>query len=1427
MADLLYDRLIRHFAHNGVDASCPVDAPSSPSKLFYAKNVRRTGRNSLRQRPGTGVFQTAPAAKTPWHSTRYLGDVAAADFTYISGIGTELFRGKTGTPTSVDSGYSGNPLSLLPFVPQTATKSWMAVFDSTKNAKIGLTGAVRGLGIARPTVPPKAELDFTTPPLRVDVDDGNTPANWTASTGVQVSGPVAVTRFSKAFVRAAYAGEDPTLGFTIGWFAVEFADVVDIGPGTIIVDGATTFKLFVEEIHPASPAGVACTVQRIIFDGGSTSGWATIVPSVSFSQFQQHALVKFAGSTTQYAALTHTIPGPDGTVALRCYLTAAGTVEGDTITVQPSAYGYLEGPPSGTFTSGGTKWTGLAASTTHVVSRTFGGATNLSSYSTGGRAVDLRNDEEHFSLFLSDWAHVTEVKIEIDYDDGTFTRNWGTHSITPSDLELLSRSQATAVDTRAEDKRRTDLDQGEAPDTSRAEGRGGPRNREGVETAPVQPTTHLPTSGPELTDPGSSRTQANTGQSQWFEARFKMADFRKNGSDESKTLATAKALRVVVITNDAGTVDMALDSWWIGGGYEPDVSVYRGYDYEYRYRDSETGARSNWSVPSRSLVWPHRYQVAVTLWATAAAGVDKIDIRRRGGTVNEWVIIGTVTNAGPPGNVLFTDTYSDQYALNVAATPRAREGNTNAQPFTVRDSPFTATVDEIAGTMVRLAAATFDTSWDPGTAVIANGVATSVYRVHSTGVLELFDNVGGGTNLKLEIAEPLQVSKPLPIAFGPVGDGWYYALGDTKNPGRLYVFNHKTLDATQSTYVVDIGSPTEPLQNGCAYHNRGFVWTNRRMIGFVPTPDGDLLIDYSDVIGAPGMLARYALATDGDLMYWLGPDGIYASDGARTTNVSRDLLPLFPTGETTGRDTNGLLAPSFTSGNEFSHRLTYADNKLLYYDYVAVTGGVRATLVQDRGAGEPGDFGWVQDTYAFGAVFHYADEQRGVHRTLVGSATATSKLLLYDDTLGNDDGAAIAGAITTFSEDHGDPEAEKRYAQLTVDLNPGGATLTPTILFDNQTASVACATTTGSSRSGPLIIDQSAVPALLDRYARNVALGLTWSSTGTQSPVFHHWTASLLTRPEDTVRRPTDFLDCGHWGPKEFRGIDLEIDTEGATGTVVFEYTQEDGTVAQVSKTLSSAVKTIVPVAFNPTFIGYELRVRKTDANAWKLFRIAQVHFDALTDRTPMLTEYSEFGSPQWFQGVHLQADTNNLAIALPVQKSFAAVGYTIPTVQHNGRGWASYSFDPPFIDFMARLAPGPTSNIRILKAIFVTKPEAPLASMWWSQEFELGSPYGFSKQVEVEYASATALRLQYLVDGAAAIDDTTTLIATGSDATFRRRRLMLPDTKGRLGQFRISAAFPGLRLRWKGTQVYVIAWGEGGRWRPVLGATHGDGADV
>jgi hypothetical protein len=138
-----------HFA--GMNLVRPPDQMPA-NKYPFAQNVRAymiegiTGRATQ----DSSLFSLPSGV----HSLRRLNDLTpagpAGGYILVAGASNLLYA----NTTLVDSGLSGNPISLVPFRPNTSVQPWMYVGDSLKMDKVRSDGARFKMGIQEPQVAP-------------------------------------------------------------------------------------------------------------------------------------------------------------------------------------------------------------------------------------------------------------------------------------------------------------------------------------------------------------------------------------------------------------------------------------------------------------------------------------------------------------------------------------------------------------------------------------------------------------------------------------------------------------------------------------------------------------------------------------------------------------------------------------------------------------------------------------------------------------------------------------------------------------------------------------------------------------------------------------------------------------------------------------------------------------------------------------------------------------------------------------------------------------------------------------------------------------------------------------------------------------------------------------------------------------------------
>jgi hypothetical protein len=1260
----VYKRLAHRFRFRGLDVRHAVD-DLPDGKYPIANNVRSYVEGVIQPRAGQTALNTtaipqAGGVDMAIRQIRRLNDETVV----AGGVGARLIHaenatdgrlyfGNTATPmvvaeitspvvlagTLISRGFGRKPVAMVAWRPDQSARPWMYCADVSKAVKVQQDGSAYIRGIVQPNVAPTSALAA---PLQKIIHEFDATAGWTAI--APAVAPVLRSGANGRFNSAAIViTAGPPAGVlydnvptNTGWALVRPSGVAsnfsDLGPGARVIvnagGGGVEETVTIQEVRPAA---FTTTIGRIIYDSGTT-GLCSIFLATTVSVTVNTMLL--TGGTAEYVRVLSVNDGPDGLQSIRCS-TVNNHAAAESITGVWSFRCYFANNPH----------VGGEALAADFIRSTFDGTVGTGHLTiTGGVAVlDLGttgarpltdDDEIHISLRLSHGtpgvnalAQVTEGRVQFDVNAdaafNNFTRNYFFYAFRASDLNPAVAFTAPVVRAREQIITRGIIDSppdpsGDYPDYSPN------RYDTGTDT---NPDAAYPTSGTSGTPEDAPVSgQLGTGELQWMELRFKVGQLTRVGTDSTRGLKDTAAIRVS-LTVLASAVVLDLDSWWIGGTYGPDTSdTGLPYQYRYRGRSTVTGAKSNPSPPIRGGIAPRRQRVQVScprlLVATddSYAQVDVLDVERFGGQHGVWRYVGTITNNTAAGaDIVFNDDLSD---IAISSNPSLGDAIDQGfggqdQPFTVIGLPVQSSTNTctVAGTSVtRTAGDLFSTGWAPGTVIfIDTGNGAQPYTLYrrpgSTSFLELNENAGSAAGARWYVPEPKITSQLLPTLWGDPSfmDGRQFAVGDQRNAGRLYYTNKEDPDGTAEDSWLDITSPSEALMNGCIYDGRCYCFSSDRYYLVLSKFDDPSKLAAQVVTGSQGLYARWGLAV-GDRIYFVGKDGIYATNGGPPVSITDDdLYPLFPHDGVPGQniyDADNVTVlyspPNYTrvthpaGGDHF--RLTYYDD-WLYFDYYDTDGTLR-TLTYNTLTGA-----WSADNYpaANAPLMHYGEEGSGVRSLMMGAGNGKA----YSATGTSDDGTTIVLQLRTPSDDGGDPRAVKQWGDMITDLDPAniavnGITIQPG--FDNHSVTVAAtalpaAATTVRTQYG---IDLGAGSGQL---RRNISIFITASST-TATPKFYLWEPSALVRPENTLRRASDWDDGGHPGAKWVQGIVIEADSIDVAKSVLVQSDNGTNGAVQTEATLTVRHNGQSEIAYSWTpFRAHLLRLLGNDAIDWRLFR--------------------------------------------------------------------------------------------------------------------------------------------------------------------------------------------------------------------------------
>lgn len=992
---------------------------AAPSLYAGLLNLRAYLAERLETRAGQSSAYALTGASSVHSIRRLYGEGGSV---LLFGADTKLYSSAS-TGSAVDTGYSGNPLCMVPFRPANSPQAWMYIADSDRMSKVSVDGTTRyDMGIAPPLNPPATSLGE---PAFSIMDKFSSVGSWAGSQGGSSVSLSHSARWSSNVT--AWLNDSGTSG----WACIVVATLTNaIQEGMLVTatESSTSETQPVQKVLPnVLPSSV--TIEGIAYTSGTTGecvitlstplyaleaqqGWnpadngtppgavpaqppspAPITASAASNQaygLQRDSvlLLNSGGGTAEYVRVESLRVGPqgyacvtcttvnnhaaaesvEGAAAIRCYFVnsfdSSATLKADAIT--------------GDFTAGGVGTISLTSDF------------NLSVI--GSNAVPLQSsDYIHFGFMIDNIASMVEMRLLLDVDASTndFAHNYYYVTLRPSDL------QAALGNIRPF-----------------------PSAQQIALSIYLTGNAQMAQSWAAYAYPQQAAIPG--GSSTWIQVSVPVSALTKVGNDQTASLASVKAVRFQF--NMGASANIYVSSLWFGGGSGPDwTAALTGYLYRYQPRAVKTTGARGWPSPATiPYIYPVRQQVVVALTQHPDAQVDTLDVFRFGGTLNSWLYVGSVANGSSPK---FYDSYADG-DLN-ASNQLSLD---NLQPFPDVDLPRSGTVDTVGSTVTWVSGDHFNTAWAPGTQINIGGIFYTLYQQpSSTTSLTIVENAGTQSGASFYIQNATLLGQPLPSLWGPFSQGtalFCFACGSSYQPGVLFLTNGNDPDSASDVLQIEITPPSDPLVNGCMFGNgNAYVWSANRMFSLYPSFGSSYVVEAGQVLPAQGqnlfvplevqngkgLWSRWALAV-GPKMWFLARDGIYETTGGAPTPISEGpWATLFPhDGRPGAAVTIGALTIQPPDMTQTAYlRLCYYDSHL-YFDYRDASNN-QWTLVYNTDAKV-----WSVDQYGYPAIAHYGDEAMGSNAMYMGAGNGS----IYQMTGTLDGAAAISYAayMPTMSE---------------------------------------------------------------------------------------------------------------------------------------------------------------------------------------------------------------------------------------------------------------------------------------------------------------------------------------------------------------------------------------------------------------------------
>lgn len=1153
--------------YRGINLRYPIDQIPD-GYLGSSLNVRSLLESTLQPRNGTVLVgdTTSGVAIT---SLRRLNNSIAGNYTRIMVSGGHLYSG-VGAFVSRDTGYAGNS-ALVPFRPDQSPEPWMYVADPNKMSKVRVDGTTYQMGVTPPISPPSTT--YGVPSYNV-IEAFDAVGGWT-NTGT-AGGLSTLSRINTTIAAIKYDSG------TSGWASIApTAADSNLQPGMFINIAAERVK--VRNVYQAITNS---TVAAISYDAGTT-GLCCIQLTSSSSGLIPTCMVQVG---SEYVRVLSVTIGPNGLPSFRCNASATHAA-GDAVNGVINFRAYLVG----TYAAGAAlvklAVTSTVATGLGVLSAVSAQNLNVLTNPLGGNSRPLTADDYlHISVLVDNPGNIVAGRVYLDIDAATndFQHNAYYYEFRASDFQASVSGALTALSAGQLAIQRQIID------TSIQQQQDYQDNQDiayGYQPVQYYPTPVYDTGqGISVAGDGTSTTstQQIPGTSQWTELVIKVSDLLKGrvGADQSRSLANVAVISVQL--NVTAATVLVIDSWWVGGGYGPDVgSTGSPLLHAYRYRSSLTGAKSNHSPIVRSGLNPTRERAVVNVVASLDPQVDKIDIFHFGAGLDEWrlaVIAPNTTAAVNDDLDSLTTTVNDPMPFD------------DYLPFPTSDIPRLGTCNVVGTTVDWVSGDTFNLNWVAGSEVIVNGLTCTLHAPPKSPIkLFLTESAGVASATPFLIPEATKQGTALGVMWGPFGGtdigNIMFAVGDANQPGNLYWTKPSSPDTASDAGYIEVTSPSEPLINGFTYDAKAYVFSSERLFGVYPkqATDGSLTFTTLEVPNGKGLIAQFAVCV-GPRFWWVSRSGIWESNGGEPTSITNDsLYPLFPhEGAQPTTVINGIAPPDYSQLS--SMRLCYADSSL-YFVYKATTGD-QACLRYDIDRQ-----GWFPYSYTPTLSLAYQEEGNGVDSVLLGSQTG---IISQIQNVAADNGTAITCAIQTPSDSLGNTRVNKLYGDLFLDLNAAGTVVTVTPGLNEFTNPLAPYTFSAVGR----VHATDDILAGVGVLARNLGLTFGWSSS-TAVPVIYGWDYSYVLKVEDTLKRATDWDNGGDNGLKFVQGIRLTADTQGLP--VNLQIQGDAGVVAVAAIPINHNGQ--VTIAYNWTpFMSHDLRIVPDGRNPIRIYQVEWIY---------------------------------------------------------------------------------------------------------------------------------------------------------------------------------------------------------------------------
>ncbi len=294
------------FQVKGMNVSLPVDqVPLEQCVLL--QNVRPDGAGQLTSRPGQTKINSTAIPDLAIHTIGRLNSPNES-FLRLLGVDTALYSGTTSF-TSIATGFSGSPISIVTVRPIQSPSPWAYIADTNKMVKVDAASTVKTIGLPMDSVVTVegVSLDYADPAeggTFAIIGDFSSVTNWTA-TG-SATGLATGERLSSSAASISLSNLDFQLSPSAQ------ADFDALGLGAMVYLSTSTSGRIVSYLP--TPPGPPTLSGFALPDNSSGEGEATIVflaSGVEAPQPRTFVTVTFGISEDFTTNIQAVIPGPD------------------------------------------------------------------------------------------------------------------------------------------------------------------------------------------------------------------------------------------------------------------------------------------------------------------------------------------------------------------------------------------------------------------------------------------------------------------------------------------------------------------------------------------------------------------------------------------------------------------------------------------------------------------------------------------------------------------------------------------------------------------------------------------------------------------------------------------------------------------------------------------------------------------------------------------------------------------------------------------------------------------------------------------------------------------------------------------------------------------------------------------------------------